>query len=95
MDYCFKCKTRHYDQDCSQAEGLNELKKAGMIVKKCPKCGQGVSKKAGCHHMTCPSCGTHFCWLCLEVFDDAKSTYDHLVEKHGGITIEQHYGEEF
>ena len=95
MCNCFKRKTRHYNQDCSRAEGLNELKKPGMIGKKCPKCAQGVFKKAGCHHMTCPSCGTHFCWLCLEVFVDAKSTYDHLVEKHRRITIEQHYGEEF
>ncbi|KAL4501745.1 hypothetical protein ABPG73_019882 [Tetrahymena malaccensis] len=43
----------------------------------CPTCKAPIIKNGGCDHMTCKSCGTHFCWKCVQVFDEAE-IYKHL-----------------
>ncbi|PNH07795.1 hypothetical protein TSOC_005722 [Tetrabaena socialis] len=71
MSWCTSCQVPwHAGQSCGEF-------KAG--------CRVAIEKNSGCNHMTCTSCKGHFCWICGEEFNSGGSTYDHLVQKHGGI----------
>ena len=60
---------------CDSCKPLEHIADA----KYCPGCPQEFSKnfpmfeKDGCDHMTCEQCHTHFCWVCLYVFNDRQS----------------------
>ncbi|KAJ1256951.1 hypothetical protein BS78_K261000 [Paspalum vaginatum] len=42
-------------------------------TKNCPSCRRPIEKNQGCNHMTCTApCRHHFCWLCLDPWDDHK-----------------------
>uniref|UniRef100_A0A0G4HT99 RBR-type E3 ubiquitin transferase n=1 Tax=Chromera velia CCMP2878 TaxID=1169474 RepID=A0A0G4HT99_9ALVE len=47
------------------------------LMKRCPRCKQGIEKIVGCHKMTCV-CGAYFCWLCMK---------DIQTERYGHFTI--------
>lgn len=38
-------------------------------TKNCPKCNKIIYKDGGCRHMKCSQCGIHFCWDCMQYFD--------------------------
>ena len=56
-------------------------------VPQCPGCSTPTVKAYGCNHIECPSCNAHWCYVCGEQFERSE-IYDHLVEAHGSIGIE-------
>ncbi|KAF9043308.1 hypothetical protein BJ165DRAFT_1484114 [Panaeolus papilionaceus] len=87
--FCPKCDEPHEDMTCAQwrahkdpdgeHEGLGSLG-----FKRCPKCKVWADKADGCNHMTCAMCKTHFCWVCLEMFQKSGEVYAHMSSAHGG-----------
>ncbi|KAF9039163.1 hypothetical protein BJ165DRAFT_1531266 [Panaeolus papilionaceus] len=87
--FCPKCDEPHEDMTCAQwkahkdpdgeHEGLGNLG-----FKKCPNCDVWVDRTEGCNHMTCAKCATHFCWLCLAMFEGGGEVYEHMEAAHGG-----------
>jgi len=59
-----------YDEERRKSEevGLHQYLQSDL-VRRCPKCGEGVEKRGGCDHITCRKeaggCGAEWCWLCL------------------------------
>ncbi|MCJ1252186.1 hypothetical protein MMC30_009426, partial [Trapelia coarctata] len=51
----------------------------------CPKCGCTIQKSEGCNHMECKACKAHICWVCMNVLDTGKETYEHMSAEHGGF----------
>jgi hypothetical protein len=56
-------------------------------VPKCPGCNAPTVKSYGCNHIECPMCHTHWCYVCRKQFEK-ENIYDHLVEEHGSIGLE-------
>lgn len=64
---CFLCEHQWSAEDgqprlelnAEQVEGLE-----GVVVKKCPRCGEYIEKNGGCDHMTC-RCRYEFFWTTL------------------------------
>ena len=56
-------------------------------IPKCPGCKAPTTKAYGCNHMTCTVCKTHWCYACVQEFDQS-TIYDHLRQVHGGLGIE-------
>ncbi|KZV60231.1 hypothetical protein PENSPDRAFT_545501, partial [Peniophora sp. CONT] len=54
----------------------------GGDVKRCPQCRIPIYKVEGCHHVECAGCGTHICWFCLAMSDDARVIYIHMGMVH-------------
>ncbi|KAI2482021.1 hypothetical protein Ptr902_06402 [Pyrenophora tritici-repentis] len=70
---CLDCRqVTHPNSMCTvsefgvDAETTELLKSWGY--KKCPKCGHGLKRMYGCNHMEC-RCGAHFCYACMEEYD--------------------------
>ena len=69
--YCIKCQgTAHPGRPC-EATGEEEdvLRALGSDTKRCPGCGQGITKLEGCNHVLCAppgGCGKSFCFICLQ-----------------------------
>ena len=51
-------------------------------VKDCPKCKMPIEKTMGCDHMECMVCHAHICWVCMEVFEEAREVYAHMRADH-------------
>ncbi|KAF9038653.1 hypothetical protein BJ165DRAFT_1325670, partial [Panaeolus papilionaceus] len=86
--FCPKCDEPHEDMSCAQwkahkdPDGVHEgLGSLGF--KKCPNCKVWVDRTEGCNHMTCAKCETHFCWLCLAMFEGGGEVYEHMSAVHG------------
>ncbi|KAL6717675.1 hypothetical protein ACLMJK_005590 [Lecanora helva] len=89
---CTTCNAiSHEGLTCEQNKNAGETDESFAAWKKesgakdCPRCGSTIKKNGGCRHMCCSACGAHVCWVCLRDFKNSGDTYDHLVEKHGGI----------
>ena len=69
--YCVKCgDDAHVGAPCppSTAEG-RLLAALGPDTKRCPNCGNGITKLGGCNHVLCAppaGCGQGFCFTCLQ-----------------------------
>jgi hypothetical protein len=48
--------------------------------KNCPSCTTLIEHGGGCNHMEC-ECGTHFCFVCENVFDEDTCIYDHFEQE--------------
>lgn len=68
-------------------ENCTDDQKTLTNVPQCPGCGTPTVKAYGCNHIECPSCRTHWCYVCGSQFERSE-IYDHLVEAHGSIGIE-------
>ena len=53
--------------------------------KECPECNVMIDKVGGCAHVECDVCNTHFCWICLEIYDPDE-IYDHIDKNHRNVT---------
>ena len=81
-EFCAKCHKDHAGRFC-ETENENLFQEyMRKITKQCPKCMVNIEKDGGCNHMTCSSCQTHFCWICLGIFDE-RIIYDHMNQAHG------------
>ena len=78
------CEEQRILRNPAEQERLNEQLAASSGYKRCPTCRVMIEKTEGCNHMTC-KCGAHICWRCMNVFQTAQQTYDHLSTVHGGI----------
>jgi hypothetical protein len=78
------CQEQRIHRNPALQERLNEELAASSGYKRCPSCRAMIEKIEGCNHMTC-RCGAHICWQCLNVFETAQETYNHLRAEHGGI----------
>jgi len=67
-------------EDCSVMNALD--------IRTCPGCQAPTTKSYGCNHIHCPVCDTHWCYVCNVAFDECD-IYDHLIEVHGNIGIEE------
>ena len=78
--YCIKCGAHaHPGKPCEDVdEDEDVLKALGSDTKRCPACGNGITKVGGCNHVLCAppgGCGKSFCFICLqphESHDPAK-----------------------
>jgi len=87
---CSKCD-KHYCNSCKKWHSNMEDCKGETIIipgaKKCPFCGNAVSKNGGCNHITC-QCGKHWCYACPygKAFgsENSSAIYRHMEQAHGG-----------
>ena len=78
--YCIKCGAHaHPGKPCEDVDEDDDVLKAlGSDTKRCPACGNGITKVGGCNHVLCAppgGCGKSFCFICLqphESHDPAK-----------------------
>ncbi|KAI1269055.1 hypothetical protein F5Y18DRAFT_439621 [Xylariaceae sp. FL1019] len=96
---CRSCHANHEGQSCrawkaNQAFDIYKQENQDN-VKDCPKCSTTVEKIDGCNHLQCGGCKIHFCWVCLETFEEPPDCYDHMKEVHGGIGLEAEEEEEY
>ncbi|KAF2097485.1 hypothetical protein NA57DRAFT_77742 [Rhizodiscina lignyota] len=98
VSICTMCKgSGHPHISCDEYETLTNEGKRLFVdwmgehnAKRCPMkgCGVVVEKEEGtCNHVQCSKCKTHFCFLCLAMFVDGGSVYDHMWKVHDSIGI--------
>ena len=68
--YCIKCGAHaHPGKPCEDVDEDDDVLKAlGSDTKRCPACGNGITKVGGCNHVLCAppgGCGKSFCFICL------------------------------
>jgi ariadne-1 len=51
------------DKCASESQTGNWL---AVNTKPCPRCRTRIQKNQGCNHMRCTQCDYHFCWVCME-----------------------------
>ena len=83
---------------CEECDALRQTSH-NRTIKYCPGmnedgksvCGMAIEKKGGCNHITCTTCDSHWCWLCVKMFE-ADTIYEHLNEAHGnyGFDDDEH-----
>jgi len=91
---CHKCKVSwHADKTCEEYQSSRKKNEEDLdkrmieemiakgLLKRCPKCSNGVEKTEGCNHMTC-QCGTHYCNVCAEILSP-KDPYKHFNQAGG------------
>ncbi|KAL0566600.1 hypothetical protein V5O48_015410 [Marasmius crinis-equi] len=87
---CIQCHEEGHDgMTCEERQmhaedRLSDAWAREVGAKKCPSCQVWIEKSAGCNHMTCKLCNTHFCWVCMGVFEPGM-IYRHMGEVHGGF----------
>lgn len=76
---CFQCgEEDHYPIDCEKMrQWLEKERNDGDTVswiivntKKCPNCRFAIEKNQGCRHMKCQKCNHHFCWDCMNKWEE-------------------------
>ncbi|OTA98764.1 hypothetical protein M426DRAFT_69150, partial [Hypoxylon sp. CI-4A] len=92
---CTCCHAQHGAMTCADYKDLStggyaafERAKKEIGIKDCPVCKSSLEKTEGCNHVTC-RCGANICWICLRDFDLADECYDHMLQVHRGIGLEQ------
>ena len=83
--YCRLClEEYHPKKTCEENKEMTLKIFKNLNIKRCPECSYAIEKKDGCNHVQC-NCKIHFCWLCLEKFENDDLTYRHLNNVHGSI----------
>ena len=77
--WCSRCgREWHAPVSCADVERWEEKCASesetgswlAVHTKPCPRCRTRIEKNQGCNHMRCTQCGYHFCWVCMESWDD-------------------------
>lgn len=58
--------------DCCQTKSCEKMEHELT----CPSCKIPIEHVDGCNHLTC-QCGVHFCRICLDIYPDGQTIYDH------------------
>ena len=83
--YCRLCMEEyHPKKTCEENKEMTLKIFKNLNIKRCPECSYAIEKKDGCNHVQCV-CKIHFCWLCLQKFENDDLTYRHLNSVHGSI----------
>ncbi|KZP08446.1 hypothetical protein FIBSPDRAFT_874560 [Athelia psychrophila] len=77
------CAERKLNNDPEEQQRLTDEFATESGFKKCPQCAVWIEKAEGCNHMQC-KCGAHICWVCMRIFNNARSVYAHMTPAHGG-----------
>eukprot|EP00007_Cunea_sp_BSH-02190019_P010016 CAMPEP_0174233826 /NCGR_PEP_ID=MMETSP0417-20130205/3761_1 /TAXON_ID=242541 /ORGANISM="Mayorella sp, Strain BSH-02190019" /LENGTH=701 /DNA_ID=CAMNT_0015312107 /DNA_START=369 /DNA_END=2470 /DNA_ORIENTATION=+ len=84
--FCFAChEDPHLPATCEMRSAWQKRRNQGSEdstnwilsnTKQCPGCKRPTEKNGGCNHVTCSTCQTHWCWICVGIFD-SQTVYRH------------------
>ena len=91
---CNNClKESHLPLNCHEASIFRELQSNSYDIsnlyiegKNCPNCGVFIEKSGGCQHMIC-FCSYHFCWDCLEKYQNYTTKHRCKTTKSTTLSI--------